>query len=251
MIMRFFQIRIKPDALLAYRKFYDEKVIPEFQKMEGCLYASLIQSSHHKDECISMTLWQSPDHAQAYEKSDIYQKLLEAERKYLADSSEWKVELSKEMKLEYKPIPEEPTIKAYSVEGQTDAKGTVQEIRPMHLRIVSVKIQPGKIDEFRRLYSEEILPTLRTVKGCRYAYLTESEKEKDEFISVTLWDSKQDAENYEQGGIYQQLLEKAKHTFSDLYQWKMGLQKQTGGKAATSEDLTVDHYNIVTGRSFK
>ncbi len=251
MYMRLFQMKIKPEQLPAYRQFYDETVIPEFQKMEGCLYATLIRSGHHEDECISMTLWDTPAHAEACEQSRVFEKLLQEEKQYLADSSEWKIQLSKELKLEYTPVPEEPIVKAFNVAAGTDEKIPAQETGPMYLRIVSLRIQPGKIEKFRRIYTDEIIPVLRSVKGCRYAYVTESAKEKNDVISVTIWDSKQDAENYETSGVFAQLVEKVKDTFSDLYQWKMGLQKEFGGKVATSEDLKVEHYSIVTGKSFK
>ena len=251
MYMRLFQMKIKTEQFPAYRQFYDEKVIPGFQKMKGCLYATLIQRAHHQDECISMTLWDSPANAEAFERSSVLEKLLQEEKQYLADSSEWKVQLSKDLKVEYTPVPEEPIVKAYNVAAQTDEQVPAQETRPMFLRIVSLKIQPGKMDELRRIYRDEIIPALRTVKGCRYAYLTEGAKEQNRAISFTIWDSKQDAESYETSGQFEKMKEKASRTFSDLYQWKMGLQKESGGQVATSEDLTIEHYSIVTGKRFK
>ncbi len=210
--------------------------------MPGCLYATLIQSAHQQDECISMTMWDTPDHAAAFEQSQVYEKLSQEEKQYLADSSEWKIALSKELKLEYTPVPEEPIVNAYNVAAQTDDKVPALERGPMHLRIVSMKIRPGKLEEFRQVYKNDIIPALRSVNGCRYAFLTEGAKEKNEVFSVTIWDSKKDAENYEKSGLFDQLKGKVEHTFSDLYQWRMGLEKDISGKVRTSEDLTVEHY---------
>lgn len=250
--MRFVHLKIKPETLSKFQQHYDENIIPRLQKMPGSLYAGLMQSEQHRDECVSMTLWDSRTHAEAYEKSGLYKELLSESQPYLSDSSVWKIQLSKELKLEYQPVPEEPTVKSYALLAKKDSKILAQEKTPMmYLRIVSVKIKPGKIDEFKQIYEEEIIPVLSTVKGCRYAYLTGSIEEKNEAISVTIWDSKEDADDYERSGLFDELTNKLKHTFGELYQWKMALEKEGSGQAVTSEDLAVDYYNIVTGKSFQ
>jgi heme-degrading monooxygenase HmoA len=105
--------------------------------------------------------------------------------------------------------------------------------------------------EFRNIYGSEIIPTLKKTKGCRFAYLTENIQEEDDAISVTIWDSKEDADNYEKSGVFEDLTEKVKHTFSNLFQWKMALEKDSqGSKISTSADLKVSHYTMVAGRNF-
>jgi heme-degrading monooxygenase HmoA len=106
------------------------------------------------------------------------------------------------------------------------------------------------MDEFKKLYADIIIPTLKKTPGCQYAYLTESMQEENQIISLTIWDSKEDADRYEKSGRFKELVEKVKHTFSELYQWKMALEKETGKKAKTSEDLEVSRYSVVTGKSF-
>jgi heme-degrading monooxygenase HmoA len=243
---------MKPGKLPELRQHYEQKVIPALKKMRGCLYACLIHSVHHPDETISLTLWDTQQHAEAYEQSGVFQQLLQEAQPFLADSSEWKVQLSQDLKLEYVPVPEESVVKSYSVAATTAANISSPAQTPMlYLRIVSPKIKSGKLEEFKKLYREEIIPTLRTVKGCRFAYLTESMKEENDVISITVWDSKEDAENYERSGLFDRLVEKVKHTFSELYQWKMALEKDFSGRVITSEDLKVQHYDIVTGMCFK
>ena len=67
----------KSDDMEVFRSFYDSVVIGELQKIEGCLFAGLLQSNKDAREGISLTLWDSRDHADAYEESGIYKKLLE------------------------------------------------------------------------------------------------------------------------------------------------------------------------------
>ncbi len=251
MFMRLVQAKVDPEKLRDFRLRYEGRIIPELQRIPGCLCVTLMQSEQHPDECVSMTLWETEEDAVSYEKSGLFTDFLENMRPYLSLSSQWKVELTRELKLEYKPVPEEPVVKAYPVVVQTDAGicGREESDR-MHTRIVSIKTRPGKLEEFRRLYTTTILPALRGVKGCRYAYLIESGEQQNEALSVTIWDSREDAENYERSGLFDQLTQKVKHTFSELYQWKMALEGESSRKVRTSEDLSVEHYHIVVGKRF-
>jgi heme-degrading monooxygenase HmoA len=127
---------------------------------------------------------------------------------------------------------------------------SVSEFGLMYLRILSLTIKPGIMEEFRKIYKEEIIPTLRKIKGCRYAFLTENAQDKSDVLSVTIWDSKQDALDYESGDVYAELNNKVKHTFSELYHFKAALERESGGKVVTSEDPQSTRYNIVTGKFF-
>jgi quinol monooxygenase YgiN len=251
MFVRFLQLKVSTEYLKTLQGFYDKIVIPELQKIPGCQYACLIQSGNSADEFVSMTFWSTKNEAEAYEKSGVYQSLLNQVRPFLAESSEWKIKLSDDFQLNYEPVSEEPILKEYSVAAQSaeDIPGEEQNPR-MYVRIVSAKIKDGKMDEFKKLYADIIIPAMKQTKGCQYAYLTESMQEKNSIISLTIWDSKEDASNYEKSGRFAELVDKVKHTLSELYQWKMALEKETGRKTKTSEDLEVSRYSVVTGRSF-
>ena len=88
----------------------------------GCLYIGLMQNEHHQDECISMTLWDSQKHVENYEKSGLYEELLQGVQPYLSDSLLGKIQLSKELKLEYQPVQEEPVVKSYAFLAKKDSK---------------------------------------------------------------------------------------------------------------------------------
>lgn len=252
MYMRLVQAKSKPGLSLKIQQVYDEKIIPQLRKMPGCLCSCLIQNESHIDEGISMTLWDSQIHAEAYEQSGLFQKLLDEVKPYLSDSSEWKIQLSKELQLEYQPVPDEPVLKAYTSFVQSDSKIVSEsELSLMHVRILSLKIKAGKMEEFGKIYEEKILPALRGVKGCQYAFMTKSMQEETEALSVTIWNSKEDAINYESSELFNELLDTSKDTFLELFQWKMGLEKETAKKVVTSEDAQSEFYTIVAGKSFR
>ncbi len=174
MYMRLVQARYMPASLSIIRKIYDEKIIPELRKMKGCLFACLIRSDTQPDEGVSFTLWDSQENAESYVKSGAFQSLLAELKPYMSDSSEWKVELTKDLKVEYKPVPEEPVIKSYRT--LIESSNEISAPGAMYMRIVSLNIQPGKFENFQEIYTNEIIPVLKKVEGCRYVYLTGSDE---------------------------------------------------------------------------
>jgi len=251
MYMRLVQMRIKSDAFLEMREFYEKEVIPDLQQFHGSRSAILIQNVQQANECLSMTVWDDQVSAERYGKSELFQKLLDEVKPYLTDSQEWKVQLSSELTLEYVPLVEEPVVRAFSIEAQKNGATYRQEtLRMMFVRVVVPKIRQGMLNEFKQIYTDEVIPALYSVKGCLYAYLTEGGDENHEVLSVTIWNNRQDAQDYERSGKFDQLQEKLKHTFSDLYQWKMRLEEDAGTKVVTSEDLSVKSYQVVIGKSF-
>lgn len=252
MFMRLLHIKLKPDDLPELHTFYDSAVFAALQQTPGCRYACLIQSNRRKEETISMTLWDTKEHADGYERSGIFQKLLDQMRPRLSDSSEWMIQLSKDLTLEYAPVAEQPTAKTYAVTAIAGGMPPPSKsLAPMHMRIVSVRIDPEKVAEFLRLYELEVLPVLKKVKGCRYVYLTQNAGDKTEWISITIWERKEDADRYEQAGMYDLLKSKVKHTFTEMYQWQMELEKsQAGAVVSSNDDVLTDGYRIVTGRGF-
>jgi len=251
MFMRLLQIKLNPDYIEQFKNFYDVTVLPQLQKMPGCIFAGLIKSGPDNAEFISLTFWETQLNAEEYEKSGVFQGLVNQAKPFLSESTEWKIQLSDKMELEYAPVTEEPVIKKYSVELQKeeDDKPKYQSSQ-MYVRIVSMKIQEDKLDEFKKIYLETIIPALKKIDGCRHVFLTESINEKDEFISVTIWDDKKFVDEYESSGTFSELVGKVKHTFSQFYLWKMALEKEYRAKIKTTDDMKVETYNVVTGKSF-
>jgi len=84
----------------------------------------------------------------------------------------------------------------------------------MWVRLTFVKIQPDKLDEARRIYYEEIVPTVKAQQGNVDIYLLESIDEAGDAISLNAWESKEDGDSYEATGTYAEMVNKVKHTFT-------------------------------------
>ncbi|HEV2480948.1 MAG TPA: antibiotic biosynthesis monooxygenase [Puia sp.] len=77
---------------------------------------------------------------------------------------------------------------------------------------------PTDVEDFKKMYREQILPVIRNQKGNLGAWLLEPMNEKDQFISLTEWISMADAEQYESSGTYLELVNKVKSRFAGDYQ---------------------------------
>lgn len=251
MYMRLVRIKAKLDALSALIAFYETRVIPILAQMHGCRYAGLMQSTYHNDEGLSLTLWDSQTDAVTYGRSGAFTSLLNESKPFLLESSEYQIRLSQNLTLEYVAVPEEPIVSAMPVSAESSPDLQLNQTTGARwLRTVALKIRPGKIDEFRKLYVDEVIPALRKVRGCRYIYLTENPEKPNEVISITSWESEQDASGYEQSGLFQKILKSQNHLLSDLYQWKREAGKDNISTVATSDDLAVEHYTVLAGKDF-
>ena len=252
MHMRMVHLKVKTGQVRMLENLYRDRVIPSLRAVEGCRFAGLLQSAYHPEDCISFTLWDSEEKSDAYERSGLYPQLLSEARPFLADSSDTTVRLSEDLTLEYVEVPEEPVIHDHPVAATTDTDvESIDGYPDIWVRIVQLKIRPGKRDEFKRRYVEHVIPTLRQVKGCRHAYLTGQDDDPDILSSVTTWNSREDAEAYEKSGLYDQLIESQKEFLSALFEWKRHREARGRPEVATSEDVVVELYNVLQGKSFR
>ena len=250
MHMRMLQVQVKEKELGSFVKLYEERIMPALETVGGCVYACLVQGIQRSDAGISMTLWHSEADALRYEQSGTYKRLVSEARPFFAESSEWTLQLTKDFTLEYTQGAVEPTLKSYSVSKTGGERNLLKELGPhTFLRIVSVHVKPDRFEEYKRLYEEKIIPTLLAARGCLFSCLSTPGDTTHEAISVTMWNSRADAEEYEQKGTFDSLLQSVRHTLSGLTQLNM----QSAGTrlpSVTSEDVEVDGFHLLLSKRF-
>jgi quinol monooxygenase YgiN len=253
-------MRVNPDKIFEFKKVYERMIIPTLEHSPGCVYAGLIQSLEEQNDAISITLWSYQDDALAYERSGKYAQLVEVARPFFSDSSEWRVQLSVDLRPEFWPVASEPVAKSYATDASLlKAPGLPSgQAGSTYLRILSMKLKPQKKNEFVEIYHREIIPGLRQVEGCLDAYLAEGVSGGNELLSTTIWSSLEHAKAYEATGEFDRLKQKVQHTFSNLARWKMALDEAplpvaggTATRAATSDDISVRTYSIVLGKALR
>lgn len=249
MYVRFVKLSVKPGMEVAFERFYRAELAPALLDNTGCLFAHLIQDEDNQSAFISLTFWRSQEHAREYEESGRYAALIERNRPFLADSAEWRMQLTEDLTLSYVPVKAEPEVEAFDVAAASDdTLPTERGLSHMYLRIVAGRAAPDKLDEFKQVYRDEVIPALREVEGCRYAYLAAG-RDEFEVMSVTLWDSRGHAMAYEASGRFQDLLAKVRPAMSSLAQWKMTLDPGKQSHTTTSDDVVVRGFRVLGGDS--
>ena len=83
------------------------------------------------------------------------------------------------------------------------------------VRMTFTKSDPACAEAARALYyRDEIRGVLERQKGHRFHYLLESVDAPGEGVSVTAWDSREDAEAYERSGAYEELVARFIHFYT-------------------------------------
>jgi heme-degrading monooxygenase HmoA len=75
--------------------------------------------------------------------------------------------------------------------------------KPMHARVVTIKCQPGKVDEATQIYRESILPEMRQQAGFQ-GVIALLDRSTDKGISITLWQTEADAQASGAGSAFLQ-----------------------------------------------
>ncbi len=67
----------------------------------------------------------------------------------------------------------------------------------MIARHIEVNLKPEKLVEFKNLYEKEILPLMKRQTGFLDSITLVPENMNDKSVTITLWRTKQDCENYQ------------------------------------------------------
>jgi heme-degrading monooxygenase HmoA len=249
--MRLLDVEVDKDGIDLLRKLYDEKVITALSAVKGCRFAGLIQSVTKPERCLSLTLWDTPDDTAAYERSGLFGELIQESSIFFTNTVEYTIRLSEDLRVEYVPVSKDPVVHSYPIAAQSgtgkDAAGLTQDL---WVRIVSLKILSGRMEEFKKLYRDHSIPALRAAPGCLFVYLLENDENRDEVFSVTIWKTREAALAYEKSGVFERLIEIQKETLCGRAQERL---LTGGGEQSTSRgtaDILVEHYSILAGRSF-
>ncbi len=83
----------------------------------------------------------------------------------------------------------------------------------MFARLTIVQVQMDKIDEIIKIFGESIIPAARSQKGSRGIYML-TDRKTGKGISLSFWDSEEDAIANEQSGYYQEQVGKVASFFT-------------------------------------
>ena len=162
-------------------------------------------------------------------------------------SNEWKIQLTEDNTLEYRPVVDEPDVKAMPIVAGTNEEDAPNKLSTeTYIRILNAQVNPDRFDDLREVYDEEITPALIQIDGCQAAYLI-GMPDKNEGLSITIWDSEQKASEYESSGTFDKLMQKVAPFLSSFYQWKMTLDPSKRARTHVSDGLSIKGYKVVSG----
>ena len=84
----------------------------------------------------------------------------------------------------------------------------------MIVRLTFCKFIPERIAEAKRIYNSEVIPVVKKQQGNKGIRLLEPVNKTDEYISITEWKTKADADAYHTGGVYKNLVKKLEDYFA-------------------------------------
>ena len=84
----------------------------------------------------------------------------------------------------------------------------------MYVRLTYLNFLPGKAEEAKSIYINELAPIVKKQKGNLDCRMLEPVDKGDDYISMTVWDSKEDADAYHGSGVYKQLVDRVRGSFS-------------------------------------
>jgi quinol monooxygenase YgiN len=77
----------------------------------------------------------------------------------------------------------------------------------MYVRMVTNKLQPGKVDEWEALVREAIVPSLRNQKGFK-GFVVMKDHAGNRGVGYSLWETEEDLRASEASAPYPQLIER-------------------------------------------
>ena len=115
----------------------------------------------------------------------------------------------------------------------------------MYMRLVHLRVKPGKRRELREFYEQRVMSALGETPGCLYATLLEGRERADDWMSATFWQSYEKAEAYEQSGLPEQLLDESDEMLDRAVDWKVELQQNMRVESKTAKkSIEVEGYNL-------
>jgi len=84
----------------------------------------------------------------------------------------------------------------------------------MIVRLTYLGFLPGKADEAKKVYANDVVHVVKQEKGNLDCRLLEPVNKADDFISMTVWETEADANAYHTSGVYRELVDKVRGTFA-------------------------------------
>ena len=111
----------------------------------------------------------------------------------------------------------------------------------MFLRLVSMGVLAERTAIFAKAYDENVISVLRHQPGCSFASLLQNIDDPKDCISLTIWESKAETDEYEKSGLFKKLVESLRSFYEESNEWELKL----------TDDLSIEYTPVQTDPSLK
>ena len=81
----------------------------------------------------------------------------------------------------------------------------------MFARLTHLKFLPEHANQLKKIFEEEVIPAVKRQRGNINVMLLEPLDKSEDYISITEWQTRADADAYESSGTYRQLVDNVRH----------------------------------------
>lgn len=114
----------------------------------------------------------------------------------------------------------------------------------MFLRMVTHAIRSSEAEQMAEIYHRTVITALRTTPGCVFAALLQNTANAQECISLTIWNAPKDSYDYEESGLFRQLVNTLRPFFVESNEWKLELSEDLSLEyTPIQSEPTVERYN--------
>ena len=225
---------------------YARSVLSALRSTQGCAFASLMQNTANPQECISLTIWDSRKASTDYEESGLYLKLVDSLRPYFLESTEWKLELSEDLSLEYTPLKVEPTVERFD-ESVADS-GNIFRLRanPFAVHLLTLSVNEEQRAAFKSTFSTVVHPKYKLHKGFIDLVMVRQERK---FHIISFWDETVDIGPSSGIQSIDQLIESIYKVLPSFVRWRISHTNDVH-MSSSSEDLRSATYRCLTAEWF-
>jgi heme-degrading monooxygenase HmoA len=237
---------VQRDKLILMVDTYERNILSALRSTSGCIFASLLQNTDNVQECISLTIWKSPQESLEYEESGLFRQLVNSLRPFFIESNEWNLELTDDLSLEYTPMQTEPTVTRYdnSVTGSEEI--TRLKEKPFAAHILSLTVQDDQHQTFEDIFSHDIQPKFKTHKGFIDLILL---RQHNEYYIISFWDETVDIQSALGIHSLNHLLQSIYSILPSFIQWKV-THRTAARISASTEDIKAVIYRCLTSEWF-
>jgi heme-degrading monooxygenase HmoA len=247
MFLRMVSMGVQAEHTAMFAKAYDENVISVLRHQPGCSFASLLQNIDDHKDCISLTIWESKEETDEYEKSGLYKKLVESLRTFYEASNEWELKLTDDLSIEYTPVQTDPSLKQFNDDDTEKEYIQKFNVTPYAAKIITLTVQQDKIQEFQDIFASKVIPKFKEQKGFIHIILL---RKNNEFNIISFWDETIDFNSASGEQPLRSLTRSVYEVLPSSVQWQVS-HKAARSSYASSEEIKAAVYRCLIGEWFK